>query len=290
MKKVLVIGATGLIGSALINKLDDSRFSVLGTYMTHKKKGYEHLSISDRNSVFSLFDKIRPDIAILTAAFSYVDGCETNKELANRINIKGTRNVVDACGKYKTKLVFTSSYYVFDGSKRWYAEKDKQNPLNYYGITKMKGEELVKQLGYYLIVRLTNVFDFGLDEKNFVVRMVRSLRYGNEVKAPNDQYTNPITATNVAELVNKLLLDNKVGIYHVGGSEYINRYDFAVKVAKFLGLDYNLINSVDTKDLFQKAKRPSCGLKTEKIQKELNVKMLNVEGSLKLIKERIGMI
>ncbi len=284
-QKVLIIGASGQVGKALMKKLLKN-FDVIGTYYSNQENGllYSllHLNISDRDEVKAIFNKIKPDVVILTSALTNVDYCEEHKNIAEEINILGTRNVVEECKKINAKLVFLSTEYVFDGKNGPYTEKDKENPINVYGKTKLIGENIVKELENYTIIRTVTVYNLGYDKKNFLNQLILNLKANKETKVPSDQISTPTNADNLAEAITLLIIKDKRGIYNVVGSERISRYEFAVKAAKIFNLNADLIKPVKTSFLNQKAKRPlNAGLKIDKLNNGTGISMYDAEQGLK---------
>lgn len=282
---LLIIGASGLVGGALLNTFKDSDFNVYGTSL-EECQGLSTLDICKKQKVKEIFDKIKPDILILTAALTNVDYCEDHQSEAWSINIGGTKNVVELCKKFNSKLVFMSTDYIFDGKNGPYNEEDIPNPINFYGKTKLEGENLVKKLKDYLIIRTTWVYDCGFDSRNFIARMISFLKEGNSFSVPLDQYANPTLATDLASGIKELIIQRKKGVYNITGLTCLSKYDFAVKVAEKLSLDKTLIKGIKTKLLNQKAKRPlKAGLKTEKIKKDTSLEILDLNTSLEKLKQ-----
>lgn len=146
MEKLIITGASGLLGSKIVN-LAKAKKDYRAIPLHNTKPLYSNslkLDITNRKEVFDLFRKIKPDVVIHTAAETNVDRCETQKELSWKINVEGTRNIAEACSKTGAKMVYVSTDYVFDGEKGLYTEEDKPNPVNHYGITKLEGENQVK--------------------------------------------------------------------------------------------------------------------------------------------------
>lgn len=287
IQTILIIGATGLVGGALYETFKNSKFNVNGTYFKEQKNGLYQLDIRKRKDVEKLFDKLKPDVTILTAALTNVDYCEDYQEEAWEMNVNGTKNVVEVCEEFKSKIVFISTDYVFNGKNGPYKEDDKHGPISFYGKTKLEGENLVKKLDEYIIVRTTWVYDYGFDTKNFIVRLISSLQKCQNFHVPVDQYATPTLATNLAELIKELVMKEKKGTYNITGLDFLSKYEFALKVAEKLGFDKSLIKGVDTKSLAQKAKRPMhAGLMTEKIKKELVLKPLSLNDSLEILKQK----
>ena len=155
--KFLVIGGSGLIGWKLVQLFIQEGNDVEFTFLTNKTQllvRSHQIDITQNNVTAELLKKINPDIVFHTAALTNVDLCETNKQMADTINVNGTKNIIEGCKVTKSKLVFLSTCFVFDGKKQQYFEEDKPSPSTYYGLTKFKGEELVKNSGLdYLILR-----------------------------------------------------------------------------------------------------------------------------------------
>jgi len=289
LKSVLVIGATGQLGTALCKQLV-GKYNVYGTFVDRRafkkqrQKGIEYVqaSLTDFGSMEYAFATSNPDIVILTAAMTHVDNCEEEKELCKRINIKGVEKVAELC-KNK-KLIFISTYYMYEGNKEDYKETDKVKPLNYYSESKLQGEKIVGKLKDYIIVRTAKIYSLGYDSRNFIARLISKVKNREEMKIPYDQGTNPVLADDLAKGI-MLLLDKK-GVYNIGGDKYISNYDFAKQVLKKLKLNIAYIKPVSTASLQQAAKRPlKSGLSIEKIEK-LGFKPTSFDNALLLIKQR----
>ena len=287
--KILVIGASGQVGKNLFMKLKEKGHIVYGTKNNSTEAG-DLMGLDIKNSVATknIITKINPDCVVLAAAMTNVDYCEDHKETAVETNVLGTNNVVKACREVSAKLVFLSTEYIFDGVSGPYKEDAKSNPVSVYGSTKLEGEKLVESLSNYLIVRTTWVFDYGVDDRNFAVRLMTELKKGNTFKVPNDQYSTPTLASNLADVLIELLDKNKKGVYNIAGTTLLSKYDFAVKIADKLGLNKNLIQGIDTKSLGQKAKRPMrAGLDTSKVRKEISGNLLSLDEALDVLKRKV---
>ncbi|MCF7861953.1 SDR family oxidoreductase [Candidatus Woesearchaeota archaeon] len=283
-KKVLVVGGSGQLGSALVSQLDE-KFDVLGTYFFNKRSNLIKLDVTKKDKVFETIKQISPDIIILTSAFTHIDNCEIMKPLANDLNINGVKNVVKAAKSVKAKLVFISSYYVFNGKKEMYSERDKPDPLNHYGITKLQSEEEVSKLDEYMIVRSSKIFD--IDDRTYVSSLMSSVKAKEYVNVASDQYTNPITANYLAEIIALLIEKNRKGIFHVGGKQYLSMYSFAKKIIRYFNLDTNYIKPIKCSKIRQIAKRPlKCGLKTDKVEKSLGITIKSFSTMMKDLKKR----
>jgi len=287
MKRILVTGASGLLGSKIV-KLAEQSLEVIPTHNTRSFfKDSIKLDITNRTEVFQVTAKIKPDVVIHVAAETRVDQCEKNREEAWKVNAKGTKNVAVACGKIKARLIYVSTDYVFDGEKGVYFESDEPNPVNYYGWTKLKGEEFVREnCQDYVIARPSVLYGWHSWKTNFALWVMESLRRKEPITVVDDHYNSPTLADNLAEALLEIAETDLNGIFHTAGSERINRYEFAVKIAKNFDLDANMIKPVKMSELkMWIAKRPrDSSLCIIKAQKQLKTKFLNIEESLKLMK------
>ncbi len=311
MSKVLVIGA-GFLGRKLVEVFSKNGFKVEATSLRKKLNkivftisaedgGIEEplpanlpfsLDITGKKAVEEFFKKSKPEIVILAASLTNVDYCEEHPEEAEKINVEGTKNVIEECKKSNSKLVFYSTDFVFDGEKGNYSEIDKTKPLCVYAKTKLEGEKLIEknlQKENFLILRTSTLYGFGIDfdKKPFTDWVIESLKSGKKINAVFDQITCPTLIDDLANATLKLVQKKKCGLYHAVGSEAISRFDFAKKIAKIFGLDESLINEIKSSELFQKAKRPKdSSLGISKLENE-GIEMSNVEQGLKEMKRQM---
>jgi len=287
-RKLLVTGASGLLGSKII-KLAKHDYVAVPVY--HTKQLHPNslkLDITDSSEVLKLLIKLKPDVIIHTASETNVDKCETQKNYAQKVNVDGTRNIAVACGKVGAKLVYISTDYVFDGEKGDYNEQDKPNPINYYGLTKLEGEKQVtKNCQKYFILRTSVLYGWHPWKQNFATWIINQLKQNKEITVVKDHYNTPTLADNLAEITIKAVQKDLQGLYHASGSERISRYQFAKQIAKTFNLDPNLIKPVKMSQLTAWiAKRPKdSSLNTDKIQKQLKTKPLNITEGLKRMKK-----
>ena len=286
---VLIIGGSGQVGSNLIKSFSKSEhqlnFQVSATYNKHKTEGLDFLDITDKNSIRKNFEKHKPNIVIQTSALTYVEQCEEDKELANKINVIGIQNVVDLCKEFNSKMVYISTDYVFDGKNGPFSEDDTPNPLNHYGKTKLEAEKIVKTLKNFLVIRSAWINDINSKSKNFVMQVIHSVNTGKVMRVANDQFGHPTLASNLAEIIIELIMLDKNGVYHVAGSSYVSRYNQALEITKAFGLDSSLIKSVTTEELNLKATRPlNVNLNLEKIKSVISQKILSLNEQLDVMK------
>jgi len=224
MERSLVLGAKGMVGSALMEALSP-RFDVIGL-------GHDELDITaERDTLWTVRD-IRPRIVIHAAAYTDVDGCETDPDQAFRVNSQGTLYVARACRDIGARLVYMSTDYVFDGKgSRPYTEEDPVNPINVYGRSKLEGERNVQRvLDEFTIVR--SQWLFGERGKSFVTTILNLAGQGKPLNIVRDQIGSPTYVVDVGRAIFRLLENGSRGIFHVANSSSCSWYDFALEIVK----------------------------------------------------------
>ncbi len=287
MPKVLVIGA-GFLGRKLVEVFSKNNFEVEAT--TKDGISFSALDITDKKAVQDFFKKAKPKTVILTASLTNVDYCEEHPEDAKKINVAGTKNVVEECRKSNSKLVFYSTDFVFGGETGNYSEKDKTKPLCVYARTKFEAEKLIQEnLKDFLILRTSTLYGFGIDfdKKPFTEWVIESLKSGKKITVVSDQITCPTLIDDLAIATLKLVQKNKKGLFHCVGSEAISRFGFAKKISKVFELDESLITEINSSSLLQKANRPkNSSLSISKIKSE-GIEMHGAVEGLELMKKQI---
>ncbi len=292
MERLLVVGAGGLLGGRFI-ELGRGKFDVFGTCNSHRLTGnnFVHMDVTKRQDVFRIIEKIKPAVVIDTHALHPVDYCETHPEEAWEVTVNGTRNVAEASKRAGAKYVFFSTDYVFDGKKLSYTEKDKPNPLNYYGKTKWAAEMVLEALGVnHIIARAAVLYGMGGQGKaSFVSWVVEKLKGGEKINVVTDQHNNPTFADNLVEIIFRLYEKDAEGLFHVTGKECISRYDFARSIARVFGLNNRLIVPITTPELNQIATRPEkINMSTKKVERISNIGTVGIEEGLKVLKTQVG--
>ncbi len=284
MKRLFITGGSGLLGSKFTNL--PGNYEIITTYNTNPKENAIKLDITDENDVLNKIESLSPDLVIHCGALTNVDYCEDHQEEAYKINAQGTLNIIKACEKTDSKLIHVSTDFVFDGEEGSYQENDKTNPVSYYGISKLKGEEFVQNSDLnYAIARVSVLYGWHTNF-NFVTWVINELRDGNQINIVTDEYNSPTYADNAAEAILNIYSKDKKGIYHIAGDERINRFDFAKNIARVFELDETLINPILSEKLIRKAKRPmDSSLSVEKAKNDLDIKLLNTTEGLKEMKK-----
>lgn len=295
--RILIVGCNGLLGQALVsyyskrNDVEIHLSSIEENFIGNNQFAYSKVDISKRNEVKKLFLDFYPDYVINAAAYTDVDGCEVNRELAWNVNVNGVKHLVEGCRIVDAQLIHLSSDFIFDGQAGPYHEDARPNPISYYGRTKFASENEIKIGGInYLIIR-TNVL-YGVQKgvkKDFVEWVVENLKQDKQINVVTDQWNNPTYVEDLVEGITLAIDKRKRGVFHIGGLEYLSRYDFALKIADIFFLDKSLINQTTTDKLNQKAKRPlRSGLIILKAQAELGYKPHKLEDNLTNIKQKLG--
>jgi dTDP-4-dehydrorhamnose reductase len=297
-KRVLITGANGLLGQQLI-KVFQEDYEVLGFGLQARPclpEGsfrYQQGDIADRRQLRELMQNFVPNFVINAAGFTDVDGSETQREACWRANVTGVENLAYAAQKVQARVIHVSTDYVFDGTAGPYRENDRPNPLGFYARSKLAGENvLLNSSANYAIARTMVLYGAGYEIRpNFVTWLIAHLRAGKSARIVDDQLGNPTLANELARALRVLAESGRNGIYHLSGSEIIDRYHFAVKIAEVFELDPQLIQPVKTGDLKQAAPRPlRSGFDISKAMTELKVNMSGVIGGLQKFKTELAVM
>ena len=245
--KLLVIGSKGMLGSDLMKELQVTKYDALG-------RDIQEFDITNKDDAPKI-EKENPDVIINCAAYTDVDKAETEKDKCHAINVIGIENLVDICKKHGIILVQLSTDYVFNGEKESFNEDDKKDPINYYGETKSKGEDIIiENLEKYYIIRTSWLF--GKNGKNFVKTIINLCNEKKEIKVVNDQIGRPTYTKDLAKKIINIIKDPyEYGIYHLTNDGKCSWFEFAKEIAGLLRLDCK-IKQCSTKEFPRDAKRP----------------------------------
>jgi len=284
-QKILVTGLNGFIGSRLQAKLR-YKYDFRDFIDRHQHK----VDITDRKKTFELIAGSEAKIILHLAAKAHIDICEKDRllrknSLSWKVNVEGSGNIADACKKFGRQIFYLSTECIFDGLKGNYRETDKPNPINWYGLTKLKGEETVKSSGAkYCILRSTLVFghpEFHQTDPFHIFK--QKIKSGRNVIAVKDQV---ISLTFIDDLIETmaLLLDNKSsGIYHYAGNQNLSPYQFACLIKKILK-SKSKIKPVSLTDFFgskAKFRLRKATLSSDKLTRKFKLKPSELKSVLK---------
>ncbi|MCL5125492.1 MAG: dTDP-4-dehydrorhamnose reductase [Deltaproteobacteria bacterium] len=246
----LVIGARGMLGHDLCLALKDAGAKIV-------EMDIPEIDICNLSSVRAIFQKVRPRSVINVAAFTDVDGCETQTEAAFSVNAIGPENLAIVARGSGSYLVHISTDYVFDGSKKEpYKEDDPANPLGIYGKSKWEGEVRLRKtlLDNYCIIRTQWLY--GANGKNFVDTIIRAAKRNKILKIVNDQLGSPTYTVDLAMAIVRLCQMQATGVFHVTNKGTTTWSDFAAKILEFVGLTNVKIENITTNQLGRAAPRP----------------------------------
>ncbi len=259
--KVLVTGAKGQLGSEIIHILKTGSSSIgkiNDAYLSAEILGTDKstLDITNLNNMRKILGEFNPNIVINTAAYTNVDDCEVNQDLAFKINAIGGKNMAVVCEELGAKLIYLSTDYVFDGNCRTpYREYDSPSPINIYGKTKYLGELYVGQFSTrYFIIRTSWLY--GYNGKNFVKTIMKSAAKKDYINVVDDQIGNPTNVEDLAYHILKVALTEDYGIYHCTGNGKCSWFEFACKIIELNKFNCK-VNPIESKALGRIAKRPS---------------------------------
>ena len=249
-----------------------NKYKILGLYNFHPViiDGVQTIKcdISNKNLLKRIIKEFRPTIIIHCAALSNVDQCEIDKDLANTINIVSTKNIVDSIDD-KVKLIYISTDAVYDGSKGNFSENDPINPLNYYGISKYKGElEAIKRENCVII--RTNFFGWNIQNKNSLGEwLLHELKANHRINCFKDAYFSSTYTMEFAGVLNRVIQKNLTGIYNCGSTDGCSKFEFAQQIAELFGFNKLLIKPISINDHSFKAKRgKNLTLNIHKLEKQ----------------------
>lgn len=281
IKRALVIGASGQVGAVLLERLLQSGVTACGTYCHNhsaiqqpkagasklelvkpeRQEQWVQLDLLEREQIESVVADFAPDCIYLAGAYTDVDGCELQPDRSNAINVQGVRDVIAAARELSScRLVYFSSDFVFDGLRGPYDEKAKPSPASVYGKNKVEAERVVASSGMSnVIIRTSTVFGKDPQDKNFVARLLLTLRKGENIVVPDDQIANPTYNETLAEAAIELSNSYNQGLFNIAGATRVSRYQLALDAAAIFALPTNLIEAAHTSVLKQAAKRPLAG-------------------------------
>ena len=260
---VTVFGATGLLGKALVREWSDDQITTLGS---------KHADVRDESQVQDAVAHARPDWIVLAAAYTDVDGCESNKELAFGVNCRGAANVARAAKQFKSRLLFLSTDYVFDGNKTSpYEINDRRAPQSVYGASKAQAEvEILKVLPEACIVRTSWVF--GVGGRCFPETILRLASTKSEIDVVTDQRGCPTYTVDLARAIIELCRKNAQGIVHITNHGDCTWFDFAQEIVRKAGL-VTKINPTTSDRFVRPAKRPKYSVLSNASLKQYQITM-----------------
>ncbi|WP_303294778.1 dTDP-4-dehydrorhamnose reductase [Methanobrevibacter woesei] len=245
--KVLITGSNGMLGHDLIDVLDGKHELI--------KTTSKSLDITDEDKVKDYIVNENPDIVINSAAYTDVDGCETNEEIAYKVNGEGVKNLALACKVVDCPLLHISTDYVFNGenNKPW-MEDDEVGPISIYGKSKLQGEEAIESiLDKFFIIRTSWLY--GINGGNFPKTMLELAKTHDTLTVVTDEIGTPTYTLDLAQAIAELIETEYYGIYHITNSDYCSWFDFAKYIFEVKNIDVNVV-PVTAEEFARPASRP----------------------------------
>lgn len=252
MKKIIVTGCNGQLGRAINQELSsNSEIEFVNTDV-------EQLDITNIDKVLELVRQVKPYAIINCAAHTAVDACETDWDNAYRINAIGPRNLSIAATETEAKMIHVSTDYVFDGkASKPYIEFDRPNPQGAYGITKLAGENMVRDFAkHYFIFRTAWLYGDG---KNFVKTMLRLSETNEKVRVVEDQVGSPTSTKELAGAIAQLLFTENYGLFHATCEGSCNWAEFAREIFRLAGKT-TVVEGITTEEYGAPAARPAYSI------------------------------
>ncbi len=304
MTRLLVTGSNGLLGqkiSTLVLKQYTDQITLLATARGSNRlpnlasKDYKSLDFTDKSQVDKCFKAFHPDVVIHAGAATNVDWCEDHQQACDLTNIQGTKNIAQACSEHNAHMVHISTDFIFDGSKpigELYKEDEAANPLSYYGLSKLKAEQVVQNIcSAHSILRTVLVYGIvhDMSRSNVVLWVKSKLEKNESISVVDDQYRTPTLAEDLAQGSILAALKQEKGIFNISGKDYMNIFELAQRVADFYNLDRNLIKPCSSEKLNQTAKRPPrTGFDLSKSKTQLNYQPMSFEQGLELLTKQLS--
>ena len=261
-QRILITGGSGLLGRYLRASKPDG-FDITSTRYCNNQDIFSEwrLDITNADEIIHVFSLYKPHIVIHTASMADVDACEKFHDLSDKVNVEGTKNIVAACNKFKSTLVFLSTNAVFGGRAEGdppYKEDAIRFPLSEYGVAKKRCEDFIlNHMNDYLIIRTMWLYGWPYPggRQNWVTNTINKFNNKEPMRVVDDVTNSPTYAADVAYAIWELLKKKAQGTYHVAGCEEMSLYDFARKIVDIFDLRGSL--SPCTSDKFPGlAKRP----------------------------------
>ena len=294
---ILITGSNGLLGQKLVHLLKEKHNVIatsLGSCLISNQSDfiYQILDITDEYNIGKIFNMYKPKYVINTAAMTNVDACEDYKNLCDDINVKAVNYLSTACEKYNSHLIHISTDFIFDGKNGPYDEDDEANPLSYYGLSKLKSEQVLQKSNCkWTILRTILLYGTAenLERNNIVLWARKALKDSQELNIIDDQFRSPTLAEDLAQACYLVIEKEAIGVYNASGKDIMSIYEMVERMADFYKCDKSQINRISSTNLNQKAKRPlKTGFILEKSIKELGYKPHSFEEGLNFLEKQLN--
>jgi dTDP-4-dehydrorhamnose reductase len=273
MKKVLLIGAQGMLGHDLL-KAFTKGYEVIGA-------DKEEIDITRQGATRAFIKEISPNVVVNATGYTDVDGCEKKMHKAFVINGEGVKNIAKGCRDIGAKLISVSTDYIFDGEKRSpYLEDDPPNPLNIYGESKLMGERYIEELlDDFIIVRTQWLY--GLYGRNFVEAILALAEERDSIEVVHDQQGSPTYTVDLSKAITTLVRKDLAGTFHISNGGACSWYEFALEIVRLAGRAKAQIIPIASADLNRPAQRPLYSVfNRQRLQREAGITMRSWQEAL----------
>ena len=298
--RILITGSNGLLGQKLVAALrHDPEVELVATSRgadrTPQPLGaqYRSLDITNAAAVDAVFDAVRPEVVIHTAAMTNVDACEQDPEGCRLQNVSATGHLVQAAKRHGSHFIHLSTDFIFDGREGPYREEDIPAPLSIYGQSKLDSERIVQGAGLakWAIARTIIVYGIaeGLSRSNVVLWAKAALEKGEPIKVVDDQWRMPTLAEDLADGCIRIAKRGATGIYHLSGPDGMSILELVHRVGAFFHLDTSVVTPVKSDTLGQPAQRPPrTGFILDKARRELGYAPRSFEEGVAVMAAQLG--
>ncbi len=292
MKKLIVTGASGFVGGAVVALAKGWEIhAVARKDISYTKEGltWHKLDLLDTAALRSLFDDVKPDAVVHAAASADIDFCEKNRDVAEALNVTSTTEIVRRCAASGARLVHLSTDTVFDGKKGMYKETDAPGPVNFYGETKLRAEEIVRaECPAAATPRLSLVFGypFVAGGNSFLAKMATAVTKGERYGVPDEEMRTPVDVITLARSFLELAENDFAGLIHLSGNDRMTRFEASLITADRFGWNRDLLFVKNASETPGRAPRPiDVSLDNSLARATLKTPMLGLADFLNLIEE-----
>jgi dTDP-4-dehydrorhamnose reductase len=298
--KILITGSNGLTGQKLVDALrNDPGVRLIATSRGTDRgtvplgDSYRSMDVTVAEEVDRVFDEVRPDAVVHTAAMTNVDACTLDPEACHLQNVVATENLVRAAKRHGSHFIHLSTDFIFDGASGPYREEDTPAPLSIYGQSKLDSERVVMEAGLdkWAIARTIIVYGVTPDmsRSNVVLWAKKALEKGQPIRVVDDQWRMPTLAEDLADGCIRIAKRGATGIYHLCGPEGMSILELVYRVGTFFGLDTSVVTPVKSDALDQPAKRPpKTGFIIDKARRDLGYAPRGLAEGLAVVREQLA--
>jgi dTDP-4-dehydrorhamnose reductase len=286
---LLITGASGFLGANVLSEALAGDRDVVGSYhetpLRSARVRVVETDLAQPGAADDIIESLRPDWVLNCAALANVDLCESDEDLAFRLNVDLPRLLAESCQKAGVRFLHVSTDSVFDGQRGGYEEDDPAAPLNVYARTKVEGERAVFDKMLDALVVRTNFVGYSADGKTGLAQwIIRELKEGKQISGFTDVIFAPLLANDLASIMFAMMDANLTGLYHLNGRTQLSKYDFALKLARELELDESLVQPARLADAHLSAPRPlNTSLSSKRAETDLGRSMPSIDESIRKV-------